>query len=176
MAPPYCKETHPFIVLLWNTLLVAVVFMLIDYLYYGLISPQQDPYSKDLLNKIIFTVLFSLFFAHLYNKTSRLWRPNNKGDAFLFKQKAVADANLCEISIPKLLNGVVFSLLVSAIILMAMWLATFVLSSLFLYVLQGIRGLPLNTGSDAVLVTEVVIAGITLECIGKTESDPIRQD
>ncbi len=170
----YCKPWNPILALLWNTLIVAVVFMLLDYLFYGLISPDPVPYSTGLVHKDIFTILFSLFFALLYDKSSRLWRPNNGGDAFLFKLKVVQSTDLCKISLPKLLNGIAFSILVSAVILLAMWLATFVASTIYVYLLDGIRALP-DSGSDSgVLATKVVIAGVALECIGKTESDPVR--
>ncbi len=170
----YCKPWNPILTLLWNTLIVTAVFMALDYIYYGLISPGPDPYDKDLLNKIIFTILFALVFSHLYNKSSRMWRPNNNGDAFLFKQKVVASTDLCKISISKLANGIVFSLLISAVILLAMWLATFVASTIYVYLLDGIRSLPANAGDTGTIAGKVVIAGVALECIGKTDSDPVR--
>jgi len=170
----YCNKPSPILILLWNTLIVAVIFMLLDFLYYGLISPGPDPYTTGLVEKIIFTILFSLAFAHLYNKASRIWRPNSD-EAFLFKQKVVPAADLCKISFPKVLNGVVFSLLVSAVIIMAMALSTLILSTLFLYVFQGIRGELLGgTEGAVVLVTEIVISGIALEWEGRTEDDPDR--
>ena len=169
----YCKKPNKIVILLWNTIIVTIVFMLMDYLFYGIISPGPNPYKTDLTEKLIYTVLFSVVFSHLYNKTSRIWRPNSD-EAFLFKHKVVDQADLCRISVPKLLNGMVFSLIVSAIIIMAMELGTLVMSTIFLYVFQGIRGIPEDSADTAVFVGQVVISGISLECIGKTEGDPDR--
>jgi hypothetical protein len=169
----YCKKPSPLLILLLNTIIVAAVFMIIDYLYYGLIAPGPDPYGSDLLEKFIYTVLFSLFFAHLYNRSSRIWRPNSD-EAFLFKNKVVADTDLCKPSFAKISNGMVFSLLVCAVIIMAMELATLVISTVYLYVLHGARGIPADSTDSAVFVGKVLISGVALEYTGKTEGDPDR--
>ncbi len=165
----YCNKLSPILILLWNTVIVAVICVLLDFLYLGLISPGPNPYKTDLLNQIIFTLLFSLVFAHLYNRASRLWRPNSD-EAFLYKKKVVPEADLCKMSFAKVLNGVVFSLLVSAVIIVSMELSKMLLSVFFLDVLQGIRG-DLET---AVPVVKTVVVGIALEWSGKTEDDPDR--
>ena len=170
----YCKKPSPVIILLRNTVIVFVVFMLVDYIYYGLISPGDVPYSTDIGNKIIFTVLFAVFYAHLYNKTSRIWRPNSD-EAFLFKKTVVSEADLCKLSLPKILNGVVFSLLISGLIIFAMHFLTFIFSTIFIDILHGIRGeLPGGSKDVAIIISKVVISGVVLEAQGKTDDDPDR--
>jgi len=170
----YCKKPSPVIILLRNTVIVFVVFMIVDYIYYGLISPGNVPYSTDLGNKVMFTVLFAVFYAHLYNKTSRIWRPNSD-EAFLFKKTVVNEADLCKLSLPKILNGIVFSLLVSGIILFAMQFLTFIFSAFYIHILHGIRGeLPGGTGAAGIIVSKILISGMVLEAQGKTEDDPDR--
>ena len=162
------------IILLRNTVIVFVVFMLVDFVCYGLTPSNDVPYSTYLGNKIILTVIFAIFYAHLYNKTSRIWRPNTN-EAFLFKNRVVNEADLCKLSLPKILNGVLFSLLVCGLIIFAMQFLTFIFSTIYIHIFQGIRGeLPGGTGDAAIIMGKVVTSGIVLEWQGKTEDDPDR--
>jgi hypothetical protein len=160
-------------VLLVNTLIVTVAFLLVDYVWHGLISPGPNPYKQDILEKLIWTIVLAAAYAHLYNKASRLWRPNSD-DAFLFKNRVVDPADLCKISWPKVANGLVFSVLFSVVVILAMTLGALTLSAVYVYVLHGIHGdPPLNTDS-AVILTQTVVASISLEWKGRTSDDPDR--
>jgi len=175
----YCKKHNPILVLLWNTVIVAVVFMAIDYVYYVFIAPQVNPYHADLTGKIIHTILFALPFAYLYDRTSRMWRPNfnnnDNKDGFINSPNVVLEADLCKVSLLKIINGIIFSLLISAVVIMAMFLAKYVAANVFIYLLDGIRGVPEDSGDTVVLVTKIVVSSVALECTGKTESDPPRE-
>ena len=169
----YCKKPSPVLILLINTLIVFIMFMLIDYIYYGLLFPGPDPYTVDLSGKIIYTVLFAVVYAHLYNKCSRIWRPNSK-EAFLHNNKVVPDTQLCDLSTSKILNSIAFSLLTSGVILLAMFLCTYVVTTVYIYVLQGFHGVPEDSGDSLLFVSKVVAAGVVMESHGKTEDDPDR--
>jgi hypothetical protein len=147
--------------------------MLIDVLYYGLISPGPDPYSKMLGSKILYTLILAIPFGHLYNKVSRTWRPNTDKEAFLYNGKVVAPTDLCKSSWPKIANGLVFSLLTSLVIIMSLALGAFFLSVLYISVLHGIRGdFPVPLADATILAGKLAASGIVLEWKGRTESDP----
>jgi hypothetical protein len=95
------------------------------------------------------------------------------GEAFLYK-KSLSGAKVdCKASWPKIANGIVFSLLTSTVILMAMAVGALMMSVLYIFVLHGIRG-DLALADSGVLVGQTVLAGVTLELAGKTEDDPDR--
>lgn len=173
----YCKKPAPFIILMGNTLIVLVVFMVIDFLYFGVIKPGQDPYTQDIVQKIIYSLFFSLVFAYLYNKASRMWRPNTD-EAFFYDGRVVADADLCKNSSTKMLNGIVFSLLVCTVVILAMMLSTFIFTNLYIYLLHGIRGdisqVTGGTEGACVLAGKMAFSAMALESTGRTEDDPDR--
>lgn len=167
----YCPKPHPLVVLLRNTLIVFVVFMVVDFIFYGLLVPRPMPYQTDLLEKLFYTFLFAVLYGHLYDKASYIWRPNSKL-AFVHPGKYVPDTELCKTSGSKILNGIVFGLIISGIIIVVMLLSKFVISNIYIYLLDGIRGIPGDTGDSAILVTKVVAASTALESNGRTEDDP----
>ncbi|MEO5906027.1 MAG: hypothetical protein ABIQ11_04840 [Saprospiraceae bacterium] len=167
----YCPKPHPLVILLRNTLIVFLVFMTLDFIFYGLLLKGPMPYHTDLVEKLFYTFLFAVLYGHLYNKASYIWRPNGK-EGFIHDGKRVPDTELCDTSGLKVLNGLIFSLLVSGIIITVMLLSKFVISNVYIYLLDGIRGFPEDSGSTGVLVTKVIVSGVAMEYQGRTEDDP----
>jgi hypothetical protein len=167
-----CKKPSPLAILLINTLIVGIVFMVIDFLWYGLISPGPDPYMMDIGNKILFTVILSIGFAHMYNKVSRMWRPGSD-ESFVYKQYAAANA--CAANWPKIANGLYFAFLTSIVMIMVVALSSFFMVTIYLFIFHGVRGDLELSGQDAAVTTgKFLIAAAGLELSGKTESDPDR--
>ena len=173
----YCPKPKPIIILLGNTFIVLIVFLLIDFLYYGLLKPRPAPYTTDFVHQIIYTFFFAMAFAHVYNKASRIWRPNSN-EAFFYDGRLVPDTDLCKASFSKILNGIIFSLLVSAVIILAMMLSTFIMAQVYIFILHGIRGdlsqIPGGAEGTGVLITQVLASSVALESKGRTEDDPDR--
>lgn len=167
----YCKKPNLIVILLQNTVIVAIVFLAVDYLYYGLINPGPDPYSFDVGNKLLHTIILALAFGHIYNKASYVWQPNS-GRAFLFNNVIVPEADYCKASVYKIINGIIFSLLVSAVVIMAMSLMNVIVSSIYVFLLDGIRGELPPPNNSALLTGQIVLSGAALEVGGKTEDDP----
>lgn len=167
----YCKKPNPLVILLQNTLIVAVVFIAIDYLYYSLIHPGSDSFSLGLNADLLHTLILALAFGHIYNKASHSWQPNS-GRAFLFNNIVVEDKDYCKASIYKIINGIVFSLLVSVVVILAITLMNVIVSTLYIYILEGIRGTLPPPPDSALLAGKLVISGASLEMGGKTEGDP----
>jgi hypothetical protein len=145
--------------------------MILDFIFYGLIFKGPMPYHTDLVEKLFYTFLFAALYGHLYNKASYIWRPNGK-EGFVHKGKFVPDTELCKASGSKILNGIIFSLLFSAVIITVMLLSKFVISNVYIYILDGIRGIPEDGGDTGVLVAKVVASSTALESKGRTEDDP----
>ena len=167
----YCPKPHPLSILLSNALIVFVVFMVLDFIFYGMIWKGPLPYHSDLIEKLVYTFLFAVLFGHVYDRASHSWRPNSIL-AYIHPNKYVPDTELCKTSFSKILNGFVFSLIMSAIIILVMMMSKFVIAHIYIYMLDGIRSIPESTGDTAVLVGKVVAASTALESKGRTEDDP----
>ncbi len=167
-----CKKPNPWIILLINTFLTAAAFMIIDFIWYGLLSPGPDPYSKMLGEKIGYTFLLALPFAHLYNKASRMWRPQSN-ESFVYKGHAGPDP--CKATWPKIANGLYFSMLLSLVVIVVMVMGSLFLITLYQDILLGIRGdFAVDSPDAGVLAFKFITTSVVLELGGKTEDDPDR--
>jgi hypothetical protein len=163
-----CPKPNTLGSFLRNTVIVLIVFVLVDYLYYGLLNPGPVPYGTKLLETIIFTLFMAMAYAHVYNKVSHIWRP---GSEFGFTKSNVANeaGKECKATGSKIWNGILFSLLTSIVIIMAIELSQLLMSVIYVYVLDGIRG---DLDGDLLLGGKLVLAGVALEIKGRTEDDP----
>jgi hypothetical protein len=142
-----------------RTIWVFLTFMVIDYLYYGVIAPS-GPYSQDFVGKLIWSAILALAFTALYSHAST-WRP---------KVDSNTPGNLGD----RMLNGILFSLLIFALILSAIAMSHYIVSVVFIYVLDGFRGIPEGVADDCVLCGKIVIGGVVLEVCGKDETSERR--
>jgi hypothetical protein len=164
-----CPKPAPFVIFLRNWAIVAFVFFVVDLLYYGWLNPGPVAYGTKLVGTIIFTLVMAAAYAHVYNKVSYIWKP---GSLFSFnKKKAVSNVagEECKATGSKIWNGILFSLLTSIVIIMAIELSQLMMSVIYVYVLDGIRG---DAAGDAALAIKLALAGVALEVKGRTEDDP----
>jgi hypothetical protein len=140
---------------LWHALFVFITFLVIDFLYYGLIL-NVTPYTQHLLGKIIWTAVIAISFTVIYNH-SAIWRPE-------------VITNLPGKFFPRLVNSIFFSLVVYLLILAAIALSSYLVSVLFIYVLDAFRGIPEDGADDTILATQIIVSGAVLEYCGKDET------
>ncbi len=165
-----CSKPKPFVCFLINFAIVLVVCLLVDFLVYGLIFPGVNPYQQDLVSKLLFTLVLSIVFAHAYNKASVMWAPASKLK-FVYQKHVANPADECKATWPKMLNGMIFSALLSILIIMCILLSGLFISFVYLYVFQGTHGdLPTRDMTD--IGGKLLAAGMALEIAGKTEDDP----
>jgi len=140
----------------WISLIVFVIYMLIDFLVYGLADPNA--YMTTIVGKLVWSLALAITFVLVYH-TSTNWRPSkyiNKFNGF------------------KLVNSIVFSFIFSLALVAAIALSHFLLITVYVYVLDGIRGIPADAGDTGVLVGKVIVGGIVTEYCGKDQTDTPR--
>ncbi|HEX5112105.1 MAG TPA: hypothetical protein VFV79_04610 [Saprospiraceae bacterium] len=140
----------------WISLVVFFVYMLIDFLVYGLADPNA--YMTTIVGKSVWSLALAITFVVVYH-TSTNWRPqvyNNKFNGF------------------KILNSVVFSFIFSIALIAAIALSHYLLTTIYVYLLDGIRGVP-ESGSDTVVMAgKVIVGGVVTEYCGKDQTDTPR--
>lgn len=149
----------------WTVFLVFGVFMVLDFVWYGLLKPV-NPYTQDLVGKFIWTAILAFSYTAVYNHAST-WRP----EKYPTKESRPKFPTLRRIG-----NSLLFSLVVYALILAAIALSGYLVSVLFIYVFDAFRGtIPESVPDDAVLAAKVVAGGLVLELCGKDETE-VRRD
>ena len=138
---------------LWISLLVFLVYMAIDFIFYGL----QDPgaWFSTVVSKSIWSFVLAIIFTIIYHSASN-WRPIDGPHLFTGS---------------KLLNSIIYSLFISMMLVAAIALSEFLVTVIFLDILDAFRGIPSNPGDTGVLVGKVIIGGVVVEVCGKTDSD-----
>ncbi len=139
---------------LWSAFFVWLTIMVIDYAWYGLISPSGN-YFTDFVGKCIWTAVFSMALSIIYNHAA-IWRPNVGGKPGSFGNR--------------FWNSLFFSLTVYMLILAALALSCYVASVVYIYILHGFRGYPDSITDDSVLAVEIIASGLVLELCGKDET------
>ncbi len=167
-----CKPRSVFYTILVNTLIASFCFILVDIIFYIYIAGVAYPSGNDLLLHLLATAFVAMLYGHLYNTCSYLWAPNST-KAFIFPGHKADPADNCKATLPKLVNGLIFSGIISAIFFIAACLMDTLLNVIFIDLLHGMRGLPPeSTGGSLLLPAQLVVTSIALEYVGKTEDDP----
>jgi hypothetical protein len=141
---------------LWISLVVFLIYMLIDFLVYGLADPNA--YMTTIVGKSVWSLALAITFVLVYH-TSTNWRPEkylNKFNGF------------------KIINSIIFSFIFSLALIAAIALSHFLIMTVYIYVLDGIRGIPGGTTDTGVLVGKVIVGGIVTEYCGKDQTDTPR--
>lgn len=153
-----------------NSLIVAVLFIGVHYLCYGLKDPSAYKWS---VIEIVISVILAIGYAYLYEKVSRSWRwdyskgfVNVKGDGTHHKGDSWTNV----------FNAMIFAVLVVAIVITGLTMTGVLVSTIYVDLLDGIRGAvpPLDPVSAGSTAAEVFIATVGLEVMGKTEGQPPR--
>ncbi len=142
-----------------RALSVWFTFMVINFLWYGLSSPSD--YVKDIVGKCLWTALFAFAFTAIYNHAST-WRP-----------KVGEPATPGDLG-HRILNSLFFSFVIFLMILAAIAFSHYIISVVFIYVLDGFRGSPEDMVDNLALATEVVAGGLVLELHAKQETSERR--
>jgi hypothetical protein len=74
----------------------------------------------------------------------------------------------------KILNSIVFSFIFSIALIAAISLSHFLITTIYVYLLDGIRGIPDSGGDTVVLVGKVIIGGVAVEICGQNQTDTPR--
>ncbi len=156
-------------ILAYNTALVMAVFLITHFFWYGV--EDLSAYSRS-GKEIVATFSFALAYAYLFNKVTHHWRLDY-GYGIIPKQSG--GSKLCGNSMTNFFNSLFFAIIIVVIIYTAMTLTGVVISSFYVFILDGIRGAvpPPDAGSGAALV-QIGGATIALELFGKTEGTPRR--
>lgn len=167
-----CKPRSGLYTIVVNTLIATVFFVLVDIVFYTVVNSAPYPTGMDLCWHLLGTALMAMLYAHLYNTVSYLWAPDSS-KAFVFRGHKADPKDVCKATFPKLLNGLIFSGIVSAIFFIAYSLMGWMVNVILIDLLHGIRGLPPgSTGGSLLLPAQLVVTSVALEYIGKTEDDP----
>ena len=153
MSVPKTYSTGKFI---WQSVLVFACFMLVDYLYYGLIAPT-NPYSQDLVNKIIWTLVLSIIYTLIFYQFNANWW-NQAKHGIIPAGKA-------------LLRGFGFGILMGALFIAVIALSCYVVMYSFIHLLDGFRGIPESGTDDALIIIKTSLTGAALAYTGKEEAD-----
>lgn len=167
--PPTSKKNITgFPRLLQNALIVFIVFMVVDYIWYGWLAPQPGRYSSALVPLLSFTLVFAFVFAHMYDRASVWWRPDSPKPYISTKHKT-PEYNPKATTLSKIANGMLYSALIVLACLAAAGLV-FYMTSLGnsldinctqMYSMEGV----------VVLVTKAVLSGAAVEKGGNSEDD-----
>lgn len=166
-----CKKPSELAIILINALFVFVVFMAVDALFFFAIHKAPYPYAQDIGPKLLYTFLLAAAYGHLYNKASFCWRP---GSPVAFFSTSDAPGKECKWSWDKILNGLVFNVLLVLLLFAVQKLGLLILVNWIPDLFGFHGGLSLAADSTGVSQTGVslVLAGIVLEKGGHTEDDP----
>ncbi|MDZ4748658.1 MAG: hypothetical protein SH808_09240 [Saprospiraceae bacterium] len=155
----------------WGFVTTLVAFFLVHFVYYGLYLDGLDGYSRT-KSEALQTAVFSFAYACLYIRASANWRANPES-GFLNHKNWIVSSTSWKIPWLRIGNSLLFSGLTFLVILMALYLAGVVLSTVYVFVLEGIRGAvpPPDTRSSGALAVQIGLAGVVME-MGKTETQP----
>ena len=147
--------------LLRQTLIVFAVFMIIDFLTHLLRAPGI-PYGQDIASKIIWTLVLAAAFSHLFNLSTLTWIPvTEKGRPKLISKTVLA--------------GTIFGFIIGIAFLAAMAVSYFMFDIMYVFILEGIRGVPPDGDThDVVIVVSSTVSGAALAYTGKEEAPPDR--
>lgn len=164
----YCSTKSSISILLWNTMIVTIGFLVMHFLCYGVKDPSS--YSRS-LSEILITIAVALVYAYLFNKISYNWRVDYAAGFVHVKQ---GGSHQCGNSVTNFSNAVIFAVLVSSIVILVMSLTGMLVSTMYVFILDGIRGAvpPEDTDSALALVGQIVVATVAVELLGKTEGQP----
>jgi len=140
----------------WISLLVFLVFMAIDFLCYGLSDPGA--WTKVLVGKSIWSLVLAITFTVVYHSATN-WRP-------------LADLN--KMTGSKIINSIVFSLFISLMLIAAISMSGYLLMNVYVFLLDGIRGIPGDGTDTGILIGKVIVGGVTVELCGKDQTDAPR--
>ena len=145
----------------WISFVVFLVYMIIDFLAYGLADPNA--WMSTVVSKAIWTLVLAIAYVVIHH-TSQNWRPE-------YPQ----GSGLTSVSLGhKLINSMVFSLIVSIMLIAAIALCQFLVTTVYVYLLDGIRGIPGSGEDTAVLIGKVIAGGVTVELCGQNQTDTPR--
>lgn len=150
----------------WNILMTAAVFFLVPFVFYG-------PPVFGTTAEIVQTLLMAIAYAFLYTRASVNWRvdPNT---GFLNSPGMISAAASSKIPWLRIGNSLLFSLLSFVLILMALYLAGFIVVNLYGFIFEGVRGAmpPLDASGSETTLIQLGMSGLGMELIGKTEDSP----
>jgi hypothetical protein len=138
---------------MWIAFLVFLVFMAMDFLFYGL--SDMEGYKGGVVDKSIWTLIFAFIFTIVYHSASN-WRPKE---------------DIGKITSSKLINSIAFSLFVSVMLIAVISLSGYLLMDVYVFLLDGIRGIPDDGRDTGILVGKVIVGGVTVELCGRDETD-----
>jgi hypothetical protein len=154
--------------MLWSCLLVFFIFVLIDFFFFGWHNPGV--YFAD-VHRLLWTALFAFMYTIIYNHAAS-WRPLGQGAQRGADGKILTgpDGKLLrgKFSGHKILNSILFSLAVSAMIIAAISLCSCMISLVFIYFLEAFHGGTVT--GDVAVATQAVVGGLALELCGKEET------
>ena len=146
----------------WISFVVFIVYMIIDFLAYGL--ADTNAWMSSVVSKSIWSLVLAITYVVIHH-TSQNWRP-----PYPDRTSPVTNVSLGH----KLINSVVFSLIVSIMLIAAIALCQFLVTTVYVYLLDGIRGIPGSGGDTAVLIGKVIAGGVTVEVCGQNQTDTPR--
>ena len=164
------EKWHPLAIHSLNSFIVAVAFIGVHFLCYGLKDPAAYNWS---VMEIIILVLLAIGYAYLYEKVSCSWRWDySKGFVNVKEGVTKHDGD----SLTNIFNSMVFAVLVIAIVVTGLSMAGVLVSTIYVDFLDGIRGAvpPLDPASAGSTAGQIFIATVGLEMAGKTEGQPPR--
>ena len=165
-----CPKPKPIVRFLTNFAIVLGVCLVVDFIVYGLVFKGSNPYFTDIVTKVVYTVILAAAYAHIYNKASLSWAPASKVK-FVYQKLTSLEADDCKATWPKLLNGMIFSVMASLVVLTCIVVSGLFISFIYLYVLHGACG-DVDAGTAAGIGAKLITSGLVLEVAGKTEDDP----
>ena len=147
----------------WISFVVFIVYMVIDFLAYGL--ADTNAWMSTVVSKSIWTLVLAITYVVIH-QTSQNWRPHYPEGS----HSGVTNVSLGH----KLINSIVFSLIVSIMLISAIALSDFLVTIVFVDLLDAFRGIPGDTGNTGVLIGKVIVGGVTAELCGQNQSDTPR--
>ena len=120
--------------------LVAVVFMIIDFICYGLIFPSGT-YQNDLAGKVIWTILLAIPFTYLfYRYNSTWWHP--VGTLPDCKNVPAGDPCCKNLGAKAIGRGFLFGVVVGAAFIFIIALSGYLVMYSFISFLEAFCGIP----------------------------------
>ena len=169
MLSPMSAKEYPGSKFAMHCLLVFAVFMLIDFLYYGLIAPV-NPYTQNLVHKIIWTIVLSVPFTYVfYRFNADWWKPVS----ILKSCDAPGNDKRCfkETGSKALGRGFLFGVIMGVAFIAIIALSCYVVMYSFIHLLDAFHGVPESGVDDGMVILKAGVAGASLAHTGKEESD-----